>query len=113
MRATIRCAVALMTTVGVCLVPMLPPEHLHRAAVGDRHAVLIHRHVAPHTTPNGTHIERPGVEEGAPQWLADPQGAVPRPPADTWGVIPLLWHSLVPPLRSANGVSSPSETLEH
>lgn len=114
MRASVRRGIALMTTVGVCLVPMLPPEHLHRAAVRDRHAhVLIHRHFAPHTTPNGTHIERPGAEEGAPQWLPDPPCAVPQPPAVTWDVTPPLWHPFVPPLGAVDQVLLPSDTVPH
>jgi hypothetical protein len=114
MKTSVRRAVVLLTMVGVCLVPLLPPQHLHRGVLGKRHAfTLIHRHLAPHTTPNGTHVERPGVEEGAPQWLADPLGAVPQPPAVPWDVTRPLWHALVPPLGSVDQVLFSSDTVPH
>jgi hypothetical protein len=114
MKTSVRRAVALVTMVGVCLVPLLPPQHLHRSVLGNRHALtLIHRHLAPHTTPNGTHIDHPGVAEGAPQWLADPPAAVPQPPAFTQDVTRPLWHALVPPLGPVDQVLLPSDTVPH
>jgi hypothetical protein len=59
-------------------VPMLPPEHLHRAPVGAHHtSILVHRHFAAHTSPNGTHVGDRGTADGAPVWLADPGGCLP------------------------------------
>jgi hypothetical protein len=38
--------------------------------------MLVHRHFAPHTSPTGTHVDRAGVAEGAPEWLDDSCGAL-------------------------------------
>jgi hypothetical protein len=78
MRNMSRNATALAALVAMLLVPVLPPEHLHRGAVGAHHGLpLVHRHFAGHTSPNGTHVGDRGVAEGAPVWLADPSGWLP------------------------------------
>jgi len=66
--------IALVVLASVVVLPMLPPEHIHR---GHAHT-LVHRHFSPHTSATGSHVGHPGVEEGAPQWLADPTGALPH-----------------------------------
>jgi hypothetical protein len=87
MKANLCRAAALITLLGLLIASVLPPEHLHQSAAGvgrvHRH---IHRHLSAHTSPVGTHVERPCVPEGAPHWLDDPGGAMSRPPvvaADT------------------------------
>jgi hypothetical protein len=87
MKANLRRAAALITLLGLLLAPVLPPEHMHQSAAGvGRVHTRIHRHLLTHTSAVGTHVERPCVPEGAPHWLDDPCGAMPRPPvvaADT------------------------------
>jgi hypothetical protein len=114
MKASVGRAVAMIAMVGVCLVPLLPTQHVHRGVVGDRHArTLIHRHLAPHTAPNGTHVDHPGVAEGEPEWLADPQGILPQTPTVTWDVTVLGWHALAPPMGPVGRVLLPSDTVQH
>jgi hypothetical protein len=74
-----RRAAAAAALIALVLVPMLPPEHLHRGAVDARHhaSILVHRHFAAHTSPNGTEVGHRGAGEGAPVWLADPGGCLP------------------------------------
>jgi hypothetical protein len=79
MGAWSRKAAAVVALVALVLVPMLPPEHLHRGAVDAHHhaSALVHRHFAAHTSPDGTHVGNRGVGEGAPVWLADPDACRP------------------------------------
>jgi hypothetical protein len=74
-----RKAAAAAALIALLLVPMLPPEHLHRGAVDAHHhtSTLVHRHFAAHTSPNGTHVGNRGGGEGAPVWLTDPDGCLP------------------------------------
>jgi len=72
-------AAAVAALIALVMVPMLPPEHVHRGAVDAHHhtSTLVHRHFAAHTSPNGRHVGERGAGEGAPVWLADPGGCLP------------------------------------
>jgi hypothetical protein len=74
-----RSAAAVAALIALVLVPMLPPEHLHRGAFDAHHhtSTLIHRHFGAHRSPNGAHVGNRGVGEGMPVWLADPGGYLP------------------------------------
>ena len=107
-------AVVLTTVIGIVVATVLPPEHIHRGPAGVLHThTLVHRHFAPHTTPNGTHVDRPGVPEGAPQWLDDPSGSLPSLPLLAADNTVLLFCALHPPLGRGDDVTSPPETSVH
>ena len=114
MRGTVHRTAVLIALIGLLAAPILPPEHMHRGPLGSAHGrTLVHRHFAPHTTPNGTHIEHPGVAEGAPLWLADPAGSLPHPPSMTVDATLLLWHALVPPWGAGESVVAAPEPSVH
>src|SRR5580704_3221746 len=114
MRGIVHRTAVLIALVGLLAAPILPPEHMHRGPLGSAHGrTLVHRHVAPHTTPNGTHIDHPGMAEGAPLWLADPAGSLPHPPAMTADATLLLWHALAPPWTAGESVIAAPETSVH
>jgi len=113
MTASIHRCTALLTLVGLLVVPTLPPEHLHRGTDVRRGRPLIHRHFAPHMTPTGTHVDRPGVAEGAPVWLADPPGALPDWPVLGADVTRSLLHIVAPRHGPSHRVVSSSETVQH
>jgi hypothetical protein len=93
---------------------VLPPEHIHRGTVGLRHThSVVHRHFAPHTTSNGTHMDRPGVPEGAPQWLDDLAGAIPALPLVAADNAVVLFCALCPPPGREDYVTSHLETSVH
>jgi hypothetical protein len=114
MRGTVQTTVVLIALVGLLAAPILPPEHMHRGALGSAHGrTLVHRHFAPHTTANGTHIDHPGVAEGAPLWLGDPIGSLPHPPSMTGQTTLLLSHALIPPLGAGESVAAAPEASVH
>jgi hypothetical protein len=114
MKANVRRASALIAMVGLLVVPILPPEHIHRGPLGVRHNhTLIHRHFAPHTTSNGTHLEHPGVQEGPPLWLADPAGSLTHTLSLTADNTLLLFHVLLPPSGMGEYVVAQPDTSIH
>jgi hypothetical protein len=107
-------AVVLTTVIGIVVASVLPPEHIHRGPIGLPHThTLVHRHFAPHTAPNGTHIDRPGVPEGAPQWLDDPSGSLPLLPLVAADNTVLLFCAPYPALERGDYATSPPETCVH
>jgi hypothetical protein len=104
---------AFVTLVSVLLAPMLPPAHIHRGASGFHAHSFVHRHFAPHTTANGTHVGQSGVAEGAPQWLDDPIGSTPDSPVVRAEPAVLLFHIVLPPLGKDDYVAPPPEPSVH
>ena len=114
MKSSVYRVATLLAIVGIVLVPMLPPEHVHRGASDDRHThTLIHRHWAPHATPNGAHVGHPGVAEGAPLWLADPPASALRLVSVVADATRSPWPVGVPASRSTTIVAPPSEPALH
>jgi hypothetical protein len=106
-------AAALVTSVGLVLGSMLPPEHMHRVASRLHGHSFVHRHFAPHTTANGTHLDHPAAAEGVPHWLDDPRGSTPDPPVVRAEPTGLLFYVLRPPLATSDDVAPPSEPSVH
>jgi hypothetical protein len=114
MKVKIRPMAALITSLGLVIASLLPPAHIHRRATGAGHVrTLIHRHFAPHTSQPGTQMGGSGVPEGAPQWLDDPDGALPHPPLLTADTSVLLFRTPNPPLVDVKFVPPPSDVPIH
>jgi hypothetical protein len=128
MTGRIRDAGAFLALLSVTILPVAPRAHVPRSQTQDGHArVIVHRHFAPHTSPAGTHVERPGMADGAPTWIDDPTGPLPdqlvvepdttstraealRPPPDCVTAIPsLAGVSLHSPPRSPAGLRAPPD----
>jgi hypothetical protein len=63
----------------VCL-PLLPPEHIHRAGIEDRTTPLVHAHAleTPDTSTPGTSLVRSHGNHGLAIFLKDVYDSVPR-----------------------------------
>jgi hypothetical protein len=110
----IRRASAFLALLSISVGPIVPPAHVHRTARADGHVrVLIHRHFAPHTSSTGTHVERPGVADGAPIWIDDPTGPLPHQHFVLADTPSTLDDALRPPPDRVSAIPSPSSISLH
>jgi hypothetical protein len=113
MKAKLHWTATLVTLLAVLLGPLLPPAHRHRSAGFAHIRILVHRHFAPHRSAAGTHMERPGVAEGAPEWLDDPHGSLPHLLLVAEDTTVFLFNTLSPPKVPARNVTFSSEASRH
>jgi hypothetical protein len=98
MTAAFRTPGALLALLSITILSVAPPAHVHRSQAQDGHArVIVHRHFAPHTSPVGTHVERPGMADGAPRWIDDPTGPLPDQHVAELDTTSALGGALSPP----------------